>query len=115
MDLTALLFSFKGRISRKPYWQCLCAALFSEMALSIATYPFDEFIQGAAQAGLLGALAWPMLALQAKRWHDRDRSAWWLLVNLIPYIGVFWVLIECGMLRGTAGENRFGADPLADR
>jgi uncharacterized membrane protein YhaH (DUF805 family) len=112
MDLTALLFSFRGRINRKPYWQCICVALFLDMAVSFVTVPFDEFVQGAAQAGLLAALAWPMLALQAKRWHDRDKSAWWLLVNLIPYVGVIWVIIECGVLRGTGGANRFGPDPL---
>jgi uncharacterized membrane protein YhaH (DUF805 family) len=112
MDLTALLFSFKGRVNRKPYWQCVCAALFADMILSLAMAAFDEFIQGAAQAGLLAALAWPMLALQTKRWHDRDKSAWWLLVNLIPYVGVIWVLVECGVLRGTTGANRFGPDPL---
>jgi uncharacterized membrane protein YhaH (DUF805 family) len=114
MDLTVLLFSFEGRINRKPYWKCVCAALFADMAVSLATFPFDEYVQGAAQVGVLAALAWPMLALQAKRWHDRGKSGWWLLINLIPYIGVAWVLIECGMLRGTPGANRFGSDPLGE-
>lgn len=113
MDLTALLFSFRGRINRKPYWKCICAALLADMVLSIAAAPFDEFIQGAVQVGLLAALAWPMLALQAKRWHDRGKSAWWLLINLVPYAGALWVFIECGFLPGTAGGNRYGPDPLA--
>jgi uncharacterized membrane protein YhaH (DUF805 family) len=114
VELSALLFSFKGRVNRKPYWQCICAALLADMILSIATYPVDEYVQDAAQVGLLAALAWPMLALQAKRWHDRDKSAWWLLVNLIPYVGFVWVLVECGILPGTSGANRFGPDPLVN-
>jgi len=28
-------------------------------------------------------------------------------------IGGLWYLIECGFLRGTAGSNAYGPDPLA--
>ena len=112
-DLTALLFSFRGRINRKPYWKCLCGVFFADMILSILMFPFDEFVQGAAQFGFMAGAVWPLLALQTKRWHDRDKSAWWLLVNFIPYVGLIWVIVECGLLRGTEGANRFGPDPLA--
>ena len=57
------------------------------------------------------ALLWPSLALQVKRWHDRDKSGWFVLVNLIPFIGWLWTLIECGFLDGTQGPNRFGPSP----
>ena len=56
---------------------------------------------------------WILLAACAKRWHDRDKSGWWALMNLIPIVGTIWVLIECGFLSGTPGRNRFGPDPLA--
>jgi uncharacterized membrane protein YhaH (DUF805 family) len=56
-------------------------------------------------------LIWPALALQVKRWHDRDKSGWWVLIAFIPIIGAFWVLIECGFLDGTPGPNRFGPSP----
>jgi uncharacterized membrane protein YhaH (DUF805 family) len=45
-----------------------------------------------------------------RRLHDTDRSAWWLLLLLIPIIGWLVILIfNCQS--GTPGENRFGADP----
>ena len=50
---------------------------------------------------------WPSLAIQAKRWHDRDKSAWWLLMNFLPIIGPIWILVENGFLAGTDGENRY--------
>ena len=28
-----------------------------------------------------------------KRWHDRDKSGWWIMIGVIPIIGSFWVLI----------------------
>ncbi|MBV8824186.1 MAG: DUF805 domain-containing protein [Hyphomicrobiales bacterium] len=72
-----------------------------------------------------------------KRLHDRDKSGWWLLLfYLVPMvlswisailsrngIGVLfalaslivavWALVELGFLRGTAGPNQYGEDPLA--
>lgn len=55
---------------------------------------------------------WIVLAVQVKRWHDRGKSGWMVLVYFIPLIGSFWVLIECGFLSGTAGPNQYGPDPL---
>ena len=56
---------------------------------------------------------WPALAVQAKRWHDRDKSAWWLLINLIPIVGIIWPIVENGFLEGTPGPNRYGDNPLS--
>jgi uncharacterized membrane protein YhaH (DUF805 family) len=55
-------------------------------------------------------LIWISVAVQVKRWHDRDKSGWWFLMNFVPIIGWLWVLIECGFLRGTPGPNRFGEE-----
>jgi uncharacterized membrane protein YhaH (DUF805 family) len=55
--------------------------------------------------------AWANLALQAKRWHDRDKSGWWILVNLVPLVGGLWSFVETGLLPGTPGPNQFGESP----
>ena len=64
-----------------------------------------------AIAGLI--FLWPALAIQTKRWHDRNKSGWWCLIMLIPYIGPIWAGIENGLLLGTDGENEFGKNPLS--
>jgi uncharacterized membrane protein YhaH (DUF805 family) len=58
------------------------------------------------------ALFLPGLALGFRRLHDRNKSAWWLLLWFLPVIG--WIIMFVWMycLRGTAGDNRFGPDPL---
>ena len=56
-------------------------------------------------------LLWPLMAVSIKRWHDRDRSGWWVLIVLVPVVGWIWALIDNGFLRGTAGPNRFGPEP----
>jgi len=55
---------------------------------------------------------WIGLAIAAKRWHDRNKSAWWILIVFVPVVGGLWYLIECGFLKGTTGSNKYGADPL---
>jgi len=65
-------------------------------------------------SGLLSlGLLYPSICIYTKRWHDRNRSGWWSLILLVPVVGLLWALIERGLLRGTAGANRFGPDPLA--
>jgi len=61
--------------------------------------------------GLL--VMWILLAVAVKRFHDRDKSGWWVLIVFVPLIGGLWYLIECGFLRGTDGPNPYGPDPLA--
>ena len=84
------------------------------------------------------AALWAGLATAARRLHDRDKSAWWLLLLYVPvfFLAAFaeiasqsspvagagfnaltlpfsiWALVELGMLKGTSGPNRFGPDPL---
>ena len=59
------------------------------------------------------AWLWSGFSLSAKRWHDRNKSAWWILIGLIPVIGEIWTLAETGLMRGTDGPNQYGDDPLA--
>ncbi len=54
----------------------------------------------------------PAIIVQIKRWHDLNRSAFWIFINLIPVFGALWALIYCGFLKGTDGENEYGLDPL---
>jgi len=113
-----MLFSFEGRISRKPYWMWILFIIIG----TIVTITIDIMILGESIEETGGftpvyiifslLTIWPSLAIQAKRWHDRDKSAWWILITLIPVIGPIWALVENGFLVGTDGDNRFGSNPL---
>jgi uncharacterized membrane protein YhaH (DUF805 family) len=52
-----------------------------------------------------------MLAVQIKRWHDINKSGWFCLLSLLPYIGLV-ISIVIGFLPGNIGPNRFGPDPF---
>jgi uncharacterized membrane protein YhaH (DUF805 family) len=110
-----LLFSFDGRIGRRAWWLWGAAvmiglAAYLTVVLRVAGVP-------ASTTDLLvnAVLAWPALAINAKRWHDRDKSGWWSLVGLIPLVGWVWLLVENGLLRGNARANRFGTAPSPRR
>lgn len=117
MPLSQLLFSFEGRIPRSTWWLSSIVLSLVNMAVMTTIGPLaDEKSLGAVM--LIPLLAWlafvviAALALQVKRWHDRDKSGWWILIGFVPIIGGIWAFIECGCLRGTDGPNQFGSDPL---
>jgi uncharacterized membrane protein YhaH (DUF805 family) len=62
--------------------------------------------------GLLAlVILWPSLAVSVKRWHDVDKSGWWVLIGLVPAIGGLIALVFNGFIAGTPGPNRFGSPP----
>jgi uncharacterized membrane protein YhaH (DUF805 family) len=54
---------------------------------------------------------WAMFVLTCKRLHDREQSAWWLLLVVIPVAGPVLLCAWLLLGRGTRGDNRFGPDP----
>ena len=123
--MQSLLFSFQGRINRAKFWlvhvaMWVVVAIVFSVILGSAAMSSDP--QAALQSvGAVGGIIllvvyilalWIGLAIAAKRWHDRNKSAWWILIVFVPVVGPFWYLIECGFLKGTTGPNKFGGDPL---
>ncbi len=129
-NIGQLFFSFSGRTNRAPWWIGLIviavvgsvlSAIFIGSAMSgmVGIDPQDSAAIMAAMSRILIpsaiiglVLLWPSLAVYTKRWHDRNKSGWWTLIGLIPVIGGLWLLIELGFLKGTAGPNQYGPDPL---
>ena len=117
-------FDFAGRSRRKEYWMfVLLFVIVYAVGLGLMVsggFAFDEgtqaepgigFILGAAIMGIfvLGSII-PAIAVQVRRFHDQDRSGWFVLLNFIPYLGGLIVLVFM-FLEGTRGPNRFGPDP----
>jgi uncharacterized membrane protein YhaH (DUF805 family) len=141
MSMSELLFSFRGRLNRKPYWLATLAIIvvmgvIATVLISALGFSVEALLGGAVvYLILLVPLIWIGLALGAKRLHDRDKSAWWLLVfylapavlqnvadqaggagwllSLLAFAINIWMIVELGFLRGTVGPNRYGPDPLA--
>jgi uncharacterized membrane protein YhaH (DUF805 family) len=102
-------------VSRRQFWLYGVLALIGLAMLGHALLGIARVRTQTADLLVNLLLVWPGLAVSVKRWHDRDKSGWWVLLNLVPVIGWLWALIDNGFLRGTTGPNRFGEDPLAQR
>lgn len=108
-------FDFSGRSRRKEYWMFLLGVFIAAIVLSIVEgiVGLSGMIAGAY--GPLTALFFlaslvPSIAVQIRRFHDQDKSGWFVLLNIIPLLGGLIVLVFM-CLEGTKGPNRFGPDP----
>jgi uncharacterized membrane protein YhaH (DUF805 family) len=123
--MQSLLFSFQGRINRAKFWLVhvvMWVVVLIVFGAILGSAAMSSDPQAALQSvGVVGGLIllvvyilalWIGLAVAAKRWHDRNKSAWWILIVFVPAVGGLWYLIECGFLKGTTGPNKFGPDPL---
>lgn len=115
-DWKQFYLSAQGRVNRKQFWLWLvlpCTAISIVLILldlALGTYDAKDGV------GLLSGIfslvvIIPAILVYIKRWHDRNKSGWWMLILLIPLVGAIWFLIEVGFLPGTPGPNRFGPPP----
>jgi uncharacterized membrane protein YhaH (DUF805 family) len=146
-DLLEFLFGAGGRINRAKYWRSLLIYCIGGLFVAVILF---------TAAGLAAPLFIIMLvlilipwlmwgfAIHTERLHDRDKSAWWLVVffllpgvldqieKLVQFAGptgmvlhftltlaafalTIWGFVEIGCLRGTAGTNTYGPDPLIEQ
>ncbi len=118
MDWNHMFTSFDGRISRAKFWAGY-VVLWITAAISvgiISTLLGDDTSTTMAFSVMylvaIAILFLAGLAIQVKRWHDRGKSGWWVLIALVPIIGALWAIIETGFLQGTRGANEYGPDPI---
>jgi uncharacterized membrane protein YhaH (DUF805 family) len=107
---------FSGRSRRKEYWfftLFFVLASIVALGLDMALGTMDEETGAGLLGGLLTlALLLPSIAVTIRRLHDTGRSGWWILIFLIPVIGLvgFYFMVK----DGDPGDNRFGPDPKAE-
>jgi len=107
---------FTGRARRTEFWwyQCVWWALYLVLiALDHLLGTFSGAYGGGH--GLFStvfalALLLPSVAVAVRRLHDTDKSAWWLLIGLVPVVGWIGLLIFY-LQPGDVGANPFGPDP----
>ncbi|WP_027696421.1 DUF805 domain-containing protein [Vibrio litoralis] len=140
MTIKHWLLSFQGRIGRQRFWMWnLFYYLVMLAIIGIAAQNLFGSFTGVAIFIMSAALLVPDLAVTAKRWHDRNKSNWWLLmhvpliagrlmapiggaetvepsmmqtsVSIVAIVCGVWMLVECGLLKGSQGDNRYGPEP----
>jgi len=100
---------FEGRARRKEYWMFVLFNFLVSFALGIVSFIIGDNI------GVIGmlycvAVFIPSLAVAVRRLHDTNHSGWWLLINLIPFIGLI-IFLVFAFTDSQAGENQYGSNP----
>jgi uncharacterized membrane protein YhaH (DUF805 family) len=120
MNWGSYFFSFQGRINRAKLWLfipivigiyivyfILFSVLFGGSMLAMLKGGPGGLMAGGASLGLSAILTcvlvliiiFSSIALTVKRLHDRDKSAWWLIVFwLIPF------MINCAVFANQVGQ-----------
>lgn len=112
--------NFNGRARRMEYWMfelvnflIIIGLVIVGSILSAVTRSGGIVYLFIALYCLYGlAMLIPSLAVSVRRMHDTGRSGWWLLINLVPFIGGIWFLVLT-ILEGDPGNNAYGASPKA--
>ena len=138
--------SLQGRATRFTWWIWgVVALVIANVVLSFIAGFLDVMLglsfgmMGVGPLSIIASLLliYPWVCVCGKRWHDRNKSAWFVLivygpliatyvcmfavpavvtiVSVITLIGALWTIVECGFLRGTVGDNRYGSDPLGGK
>jgi uncharacterized membrane protein YhaH (DUF805 family) len=110
---------FRGRSRRSEYWFITLFLFLTNLAagfidLALMSGDIDRFIANGG-GGIVG-LVWilvtlvPSLAVLARRLHDTNKSAWWILIGLIPLAGGI-VLLVFAVTDSDPGDNQYGPSP----
>jgi uncharacterized membrane protein YhaH (DUF805 family) len=101
---------FDGRANRAEFWWFTLFNFIVNAVINVLAQASDLFIV----VGILYSLALliPSIAVGMRRLHDVNRSGWWLLISLIPCVGII-VLIVFFATEGDRGPNQYGPPPSA--
>lgn len=136
-------FSVSGRMSGHEYRRLMLRLIYLSAAVMVAGIFLASLgvrFAGYAAVAMIAAIWLVNGAAFVRRFHDRNRTGWWLLFAILTFFlalyfegldkakgigptGVLlfqlavivvnlWLIVELHVLKGTAGPNRFGSDPL---
>ncbi len=94
---------FTGRASRSEYWWFVLTYV---VLVTLSSY-IDIYVYYIVVLAFL----LPLLAVGARRLHDAGKSAWWLLISVIPLLGGL-VLLFFTVQPSEPAANAYGAPPV---
>ncbi|MGF1683612.1 DUF805 domain-containing protein [Photobacterium minamisatsumaniensis] len=104
---------FTGRARRQEYWYFILINMLISFALQMINQWFiNPADSGGGVLGVIYSLAIlvPTLAVSVRRLHDTGKKGWWLLLGLIPVVGVL-VLIFFFIQDSEVTSNVYGPNP----
>lgn len=95
---------FNGRATREQYWKFFLASLILSILVGIVGEILNfELLSTLFMLGIF----LPSIAFGARRLHDTNKSGWWQLIAIIPFVGWIIVIVLLAQ-KGDVGSNKFG-------
>ena len=108
-------FDFKGRATRAEYWWWVLFYWIVVLAVMMPGMLLCEIDSDLIMVAIIPMLIvyfvglFPSLSLLVRRLHDAGHSAWYLLWNLVPYVGGFVIFIAT--VQDSEPDNKYGPNP----
>ncbi len=101
--VTQHYFDFQGRARRAEFWWFVLVVVIIDIILAV----IDGIIHlNGILGGIFGlAILLPYIGVAVRRYHDTDRSGWWIICPIMNIVFLFFA--------GTPGANKYGPDPKA--
>lgn len=104
---------FSGRAQRAEYWVFELGNFLIAMALLLVGTAIgqgnENYVLIPYGLFILVSLV-PSIAVSVRRLHDTGRSAWWILISLIPFVGAIWFFVLT-VFDSKLGSNKYGPNP----
>ncbi|MDB5932146.1 MAG: hypothetical protein JWR60_3853 [Polaromonas sp.] len=97
----------EGRARRTEYWMFMLVYIGMLIVASVL-----DAILGTEMLGALVVLVHliPSITVGVRRLHDINRNGWWLLISLVPLIGLI-IALYWAVKEGDTGSNQYGGNP----
>jgi len=107
-------FNFKDRTSRKDFWMTILFIFIISFVIGLifpgtSSTSGNSFEYHASVVASIWSLATfiPSLAMEVRRLHDINKSGWWVLIELVPIVGII-VLLVFYCSKSVDADNKYG-------
>lgn len=101
---------FSGRARRMEYWMFVLVNAIIGFVLYLPAIVTGDQIWAILYYVYALAVLIPSLAVAVRRLHDTGRTGWWILIGLVPLVGLI-ILLVFMFTDGEQGSNRYGPSP----
>ena len=121
MTILKEIYTTEGRLNRFRYLKYMITLALIAGVSTFVMSSMATFLTGNPTGFLVNAITaiWGLVAgvgnvmLMIRRLHDLNKSGWFALIAIIPWIGAIFS-IYLFFAPGQVGWNKYGADPLQD-
>ncbi|MGP4009503.1 DUF805 domain-containing protein [Streptomyces sp. 4N124] len=98
---------FSGRARRKEYW--MFTLIYTVIAIVLTVVDMAVIGSNVLVPILTVALFLPALGVAVRRLHDTGRTGWWVLISIVPLVGLIVMLVF--LCADGEDTNKYGPNP----